>query len=284
MFLQETEFHEIWRKHRGMRPGGRPESLLIQEVIADVRDQIVQDKLSPEQIVKDALVFASESNNQEHKKRNKQILLVLVDILATHRIQNRALVRHTLTMLFTISKCIDREIIFFEQSEQTKPVKLDEKLLDKQKYMLEQTSGWTVKGDPWNTTIPSAYLELPFRRASSSANSNIMAEALYRQQDPNFVLRLLQHGLQPSCLYLWPTCILIDLKFTLETDSTPEDIMESNEAIMVRYFCRARHFIHVHAVKTEERGESMSNLPSGVGYDDILLIPPKAVGIIPSSR
>ena len=114
----------------------------------------------------------------------------------------------------------------------------------------------------------------------------IMAEALYRQQDPNFVLRLLQHGLQPSCLYLWPTCILIDLKFTINEFVTinEEEIMNTSEALMVRYFCRARHYIHVHVVKTEERGESLANLPDGLAYDDILLVPPRAIIIVPEDR
>ena len=53
---------------------------------------------------------------------------------------------------------------------------------------------------------------------------------------------------------------------------------------MVRYFCRARHYIHLHIVRTEERADSIANLPPDVGYDDILLIPPRATMIVPEGR
>ncbi len=57
---------------------------------------------------------------------------------------------------------------------------------------------------------PSLYLEQAFRRSTMHlSHTKLMAEALYHQQDPEFVLRLLRAGLTPSCLYLWPIVVIV---------------------------------------------------------------------------
>ena len=282
-----------WKKAKQQIEDSKcPQIQFVNTFIYRTKEAIASYALDTLQICKE--IFAKVCKTKdclEKSQRNRLLLLGVVDIMAYQGVDNRSLVREILTLLFQYSGCIDREVFMFEHADfidlKRLPESERETLKRKQSYILQNICGWKLPLEsPWiDYTTIRYYIELPFRRPNSDAKSHLMAEALYRQNDPELVLMLLRHGIHPSCLYLWPICILIDLKQTTSRLTlTTENIQQLCEAKIVRYFCRVRHYIRVQTVATEDRHASIASLPIDISYDDVLLLPPKTEYLVPEDR
>ena len=243
------------------------------------------------------------ANDKLKNSRNRKLLTSVVTLLIDEKSENTALIRKLLTTLFGLSQFIDRELFMFEHHKENCLDDLSSSdrqcVLERRTHLLTHLSGWQVpSAPPWNNELrmkqSKMYLEMPYRRSHNQANSHLMAEALYREQDPEFALLLLRHGLPPSFLYLWSVCILIDMKFTMNRAHGFSDEMivkafsNSDEAKVIRYFSRARHFIKVHPVGAapgERDWELEMRMFRAVdSYDDFLVCPEVALPLIPIDR
>ena len=88
-----SEFTRIWNYHKkSIRNSGD----LVKAVVTDVSTKIDSGRVEAEEIIRDGLQFAGESADPT-SLRNREILLQLIDLLATHGVHNRELVRQVLT-------------------------------------------------------------------------------------------------------------------------------------------------------------------------------------------
>ena len=220
-------------------------------------------------------------------------MLDTITMLLNAKTSDRNLVRLCLKTLYFISGYIDRQLFMFEHHKLNSitglPAKSKAVARELREELMKHIGGWMVPNElPWSKSYdldgPVLYLELPYRRAHNLTNSNLMAEALYREQDPEFVLLLLRHGFPPACLYLWPICVLIDFRISyqpggLKIDRFPDD----KESQMIRYFCRARHFINVQIANSPADRE-MVEVSDETSLDQLLWTPPSVLSIIPEDR
>ncbi len=291
--------------------------LLMASANAEMRVMIDQGQVTAEEMIRSLLNFVQSNNEDELKKRNERVLLEAVDILVSYKSPDRNLFRRVLWESFRLTKYIDRSILYVDRPPQgdgnQEPATLcnthvaEQRARERRDYVLEKVAGWRVdREDPvWD--IPACvkyYLELPFQRKGTRlGHTQVLAEALYRFQDPELVLALLRHGATPSCIYLWPISIMLDFKYSLSDsaedsgtdsedgenpnprrqDALSDKLRDSTEAIIIRYFCWARRHFVLHVVSPEEDGPE-TRLPLGVCYDDILLLPPDAQSLIPDDR
>ena len=303
----QFDFKKLWNetKDEASRLGTHQKSNDEQnDVFSDVFFTKVALYLSAGSIGVEALVSLIEKRihrtlaKDAKKNRNRKLLLRSIMLLLGEKTDNTALVRQCLTSLYAVSHYIDREVFLFEHHKENNLEYLPDmcKIYIKQRRteILRHIGGWRVPNRaPWNVDHdmmrPELYLELPYRRAHNLSNSHLMAEALYREQDPELALMLLRHGVPASFLYLWPVCILIDLKETLHSGlgiskATRENqIAVSEEAKMIRYFCRARHYVQIHLILTPH-DRDIQNLAGADNFDNYLMLPPVALAIVPKDR
>ena len=238
------------------------------------------------------------------RNRNRKLMTSIVTMLIDNNTENTLLVRDCLTTLYSISHFIDRELFLYEHHKENNlddlPAYYRHRLLERRKTLLRHLSGWEVpNAAPWNTELTikdkKLYLDLPYRRSHNQANTHLMAEALYREQDPEFALLLLRHGVPASFFYLWSICILIDMKYSMNKHLTEKmgtnirqlSILHSDEAKVIRYFCRARHYINVHPLPTGDSRDwelEMRMFMNVSSYEDFLVCPTIALPLIPEDR
>ena len=254
-------------------------------VTKDIRHRLAEDHMSPLFSVCDLLDYVKQKSDK-HPERCKCILLETVDIMATYRIPSRTLVRAVLKRLVRFTGHIHREVILFEFSKlpvQFVPIGKEE-LRRKYDYILCNVAGWKdswghsrVEGDDEEEKEPSFYLELPLQRGCTGYNS-LIVEALYRLKSASLVLSLLQNGVYPAAVFLWPVTLLADVK--LSTHKTLEP--ESFEVLILRYFCRARTNFIIHLV--DDGPKNVGFDIKGSDYDNILLISNNVLHLIPEDR
>lgn len=213
-------------------------------------------------------------------ERNKYILFGLLHLLGDFQTSCRKVIRDILTILFIYSGHINREIFLFDRED-----RFTQCNKRRQVFMFQQVTGWRLPSkEPW-TQCPSSdyYIDLPLRRSDNEANTQLMTEAIYHQRDPGLFLLLLQSGAVPSCLYLLPVCIILDFKLSLLDTMSDDPSYVSEESKIIRYFCRNRHYIQVHIVN-RDRNVFMANLPPNLSFDDVLLMSPISISLIPPER
>lgn len=261
---------------------------LVYHVTSDLRERVQDGGMSALAAVGQMYEHA-QTRGRVHQEESRLLLLEVLDLMASHELDNRHFLRQVLTDLYQISLMLDREIFLFEEAKHEGPMELAGEVKRKFVYVLSHVAGWKLPDrEPWiRPTSPMVdyYLDLPFRRANCNSATHLMAELLYRLQDSCSALDLLRHGASPSCIYLWPVIVMLDMKFSLREPfsvAEPGPIEESNEARMIRYFCRARRHVYLNAIRGgEERGAPM---PPGVNYEDVLLIPSSMMSLIPEDR
>ena len=203
--------------------------------MVEVKQQAEAETLLIQDVGKEMLDFVKDRPEFSNQEQNHQLLLEAVDLMATYKVDDRGTVREILKLLYNYSKFIDRAILLFECADEGADYSMDVKTKEKRSYILENIAGWVVTPSdfpaaPFNTMGSDYYyIELPFRRACRNTNTHVMAEALYRLTDPELVLDLLRHGTFPSCLYLWPVAVMLDLKFAFNklTESPIEEVLNN---------------------------------------------------------
>lgn len=228
------------------------------------------------------------------KKRNEHILLGLVKIIAEKELGDRRLVRDVLEKLFLLSGYINREILLFQHRylspsiAQLLNTEEKTKLFNKQEYILSQVCGWkfpnTKMCNPFN--LSPYYVDLPFEKTWFDSTSHLMREALFKQKDSNLVLLLLRHGVHPSCVYLWPISFVMDLRQSIHKEwniplKPNLDTCATFEFEVIRYFCRARHYVGIHLIEPKERGSMSLGVPIDMTCDSVLLMSAETAGIQP---
>ena len=209
-------FHTIWQRVQ-RTTGGQEEQ--VDAAVIEIEQQTIAKTVRPEEIANEILEYVRERSGDIYHSQNRLLLLEAIDFLATHKVQRRQLVREILSILYSYSNHIDRAILLFKCCQHAHDAVLDDETKLKRTYILENIAGWVVEKKKFPTAPFNPmgsgyyYLELPIRRAGRPSNTHVMAEALYRFGDPEFVLELLRHGTYPSCLYLWPMAVMLDLQF-----------------------------------------------------------------------
>lgn len=296
----KNKFEKIWQRHKRHYPSTLT---LITRVSVEIREKLNDRRLDPLTICQQihGHVSANLSESESTTEENRLLLLEAVDIMAAKDVKNaRSFFRDLLTLLFGISKIVDREVYLFDNSKVDGPVEFDDECRAKMRYTLGNIAGWKLTTcEPWigrlRPAAPPAefYLDLPLRRVNSPASTHMMAEALFRLQDPEVILDLLRHGASPSCVYLWPVVVMMDLKLVMHGSVQsgaagtagavpPEDaaiLTKSREGRMIEYFCRARRNIYLNPIRATEAGSA--RMPPGVNYEDVLLIPNQMTFLVP---
>ena len=114
-----------------------------------------------------------------------------------------------------------------------------------------------------------------------------MAEALYRLQDADLVLSLLRHGVRPSCIYLWPVSVMIDLHRIMAADphNTNHPHPGSLELTVLRYFSRARTNFRLVPFNVDSDEQLSFKLNADdIAQDNTLLLPLSTFDVIPEDR
>ena len=219
-------------------------------------------------------------DNDEYRK----VLLEMLDVCASHALNDRSLVREILTALYWVTGRIERDVLYWDCDVSHNQAHCTQERLKRQ-YVLEQVAGWAIDPtqQPWNrNTQANYYLDLPFAKAPGQpghSETQIISDALYHKQDPQLVLCLLRHGVQASCLYLWPVAMTLDLRLTLHDEPCDTDQVSTwKEMEYIRYFNRARGNYTIQVVKGEESDNISLHQPS---YDDTLLLPSRVKDHIP---
>ena len=282
-----NDFNRLWRRHQ--RESISLETLVCR-VTSDLRQQVKANTIKAETVVKQIWQNVQSGTLCLHPDETRLLLLEAVDLMATYNIGDRPLFRSILTQLFSFSSMIDREIFFFEKARDVGVMAIGPcGIKGKFVYTLNNVAGWKIPNvEPWSRPsgpLAEYYLELPFRRTQVVAATHLMAELMYRIQDSDAVLELLRHGATPSCVYLWPVVVMLDMRFSLEIADSPvrhQAILESCEAKILRYFFRARSHVYLNSI--QPRGIPGTHVPPGVDYEDVLLIPGQLTFLVPKDR
>ena len=254
----------------------------IKKCKQDGSDCLINDTQTERHLIYHVIQFVQfPTECQDQIEKNCLLLLEALDVCACYKIPERGLVRTILTALYSITYRIDREAFYWDTEDD---LEVDQDIKQsKQNYLLNHAAGWAidVNQKPWDqNTGATYYLELPFACPSGiQGQTQMIADALYRKNDPELVLTLLRHGVQASCTYLWPLMMAINLKLNLDPAIPEAQVCQFKEMAYIRYFNRAKSNFSLQLVSGQNVVQTMP-----LSNDNRLLVAPKIKNIISKDR
>lgn len=281
---EKSEFVRIWKYHRRFT---KIEQLLLRDVSCEIRIKISASLIDPVHIARDIVRFVTSSTAEAKRDVNRMLLLEVVDILATYQPDDRDIVRLVLGTLYSLRRVVDREVFLFNH---TNRAELDDVTRRKTAYMLRAVAGWRLPADEqWKPGMGAYFLDLPMTTTKDTVGSTqpiLIYQALYHLQDAQLVLDILRCGVYPSCFYMWPICMHIDLCLLYHRNGIDHRSQLTIHTTLLRYFCRARHYIYPHVIVhgSDFFVGQLQQRAGDIDVDDLLLLTPEVLSLLPPDR
>ena len=281
---EKAVFMRIWKKQQRST---KNDQLLVQNVSRKIRAGVSSRQVDPVRIAGDIVRFVTSSTGESQRDVNRKLLLELTDILAWCQPDDRDVVRLVLSTLYSMRRTVDREVFLFSHGKFTK---LDDDTRRKTTYMLQAVAGWKLPtNNAGKANVDTYFLDLPMTTTKDpigGIQSPLIHHAMYYLHDEQLVLDILRCGASPSCFYLWPVCMQIDMCLVWQRNGMTDDSQFTTHMAILRYFCRARHYIYTRITvdgADVHIGELLQGV-GGVGVEDILLLTADVQRLLPEER
>ena len=278
---EKSVFMRIWNKQQRCT---KNDQLLVQYVSRKIRARISKRLVDPVRIAGDIIHFVTVESQRDV---NRMLLLELTDILASCQPDNRDVVRLVLSALYAMRRMVDREVFLFSHGTFTK---LDDDTRRKTTYVLQAVAGWKLPtNNACKANVDTYFLDLPMTTTKDpigGIQSPLIHHAMYYLHDEQLVLDILRCGACPSCFYLWPVCMQMDMCLLWQRNGMIDESQLTTDMAILRYFCRARHYIYMRIV-VDGADVHIGELLQGVGdmgVEDILLLTADVQRLLPEER
>ncbi|KAK2186574.1 hypothetical protein NP493_195g03014 [Ridgeia piscesae] len=279
---ENSEFARVWQSHCF---DATPDQQLVRDVGSELREKIAAKSVDPAGVAKDVVRFVIGCTDDTKRDVNRMLILELIDILASFRPDDRDTVRLVLGALYSVRRIVDREAFLFDHVDSGE---LDDVTRRKTDYMLRAVAGWRLPAhEPWTPGAGRYFLDLPMTTAKGAVGTTqptLIYQALYHLQDAQLVLDVLRCGVHPSCFYLWAVCMHIDFCLLWQRNGVDRQLV--TDTTLLRYFCRARHYMHPHVIRNGADvfiGQLLQRA-GDIDIDDLLLLTADVQRFLPPDR